>query len=921
MSKKFVIIDAMALAYRAYFVFINRPLVSTKGEPTSAVFGFLNQLLKILEDTKPDYLSVAFDSKEKTFRHEKYEGYKASRAQMPEDMIPQIVRIKEIINAMNIPLYIMPGYEADDIIGTAVCKAEEEGLESFVITPDKDFNQLVTDNVKIVRPGKSTDEIVFYDVKKVKEEFGFEPVQMVDYLALIGDKSDDIPGIAGIGPKTAIPLIQKYCSVEGIYEHIDEIEKPALKKKLIEGEASALLSKELAAIHCGVPLEFNFDKAKLTEPDFDKLREIFLQLEFKNLYSRLLNFYERNGGSKGEEIETTSPEAETFDKEKISYTLITDASQAKKLAARLGKADLFVFDTETDSLDHFMLKLAGVSFSTKENEGYYVAVNAFEKEKEIPDSVKTRLPLSEFITIFKPVFENKKIKKVCQNGKFDISVLRSRGIEVENFYFDTMLASYVIDPDQKHGMDDLSVKYLNYKPIPLSDLIGVKKDPSKIFEADLNEVSNYSCEDSDITYRLFTKLENEVKKEKLNKIAFDIEFPLVPVLEDMEREGIRIDTEALVSFSKDLQVLMENYTRKIYDCCGEEFNINSPQQLQVILFDKLKLKTGKKTKTGFSTDARSLENLRGEHEIVELILDFRQVAKLKSTYADSLPALIHPKTGRIHTCFNQTVASTGRLSSNDPNLQNIPIRTELGKEIRKAFVPRDENHLILSADYSQIELRILASITGDEGLTMAFKNGEDIHRSTAALVFMVDPEDVTPEMRRRAKEVNFGVLYGIGPFGLKTRLGITQWHAKEIIETYFNTFKRVKHFMDESVLKAREKGYAETLFGRRRFLRNINSSNRVVRQFEERVAINMPIQGTAADMIKLAMINIYAELNKMKARSKMVLQVHDELLFDVYKDEVDEVREMVKEKMENAIPMNVPITVETGTGSNWLNAH
>ena len=921
MNKKFVIIDAMALAYKAYFVFINRPLVSTKGEPTSAVFGFLNQLLKILEDTKPDYISVAFDSKEKTFRHERYEGYKSSRAAMPEDMIPQIARIKEIIEAMNIPIYILPRYEADDIIGTAVCKAEEQGFESFVITPDKDFNQLVTDKVKIVRPGKSTEEIVFYDVQKVKDEFGFEPKQMIDYLALIGDKSDDIPGIAGIGPKTAIPLIQKYGTVEGIYEHIDEIDKPALKNKLVEGEASAFISKELATIHCEVPLDFDFDDAMFRKPDFDKLRDIFLQVEFKNLYSRLLNFYDRNGGSDGGEIVTTSPEADTFDAENSDYTLITNTSEAKELADKLKKTELFVFDTETDSLDHFLLKLAGVSFSTREKEGYYIALNSFENDKDAPEAVKSRLPLSEFIKIFKPVFENNKIKKVCQNGKFDISVLRSRGIEVKNFYFDTMIASYVVDPDQKHGMDELSVKYLNYKPIPLSELIGNKKDPSKIFEADLNAVSDYSCEDSDITYQLYKKLDSELKKEKLTRIAYDIEFPLVPVLEDMEREGIRIDMEALVAFSRDLQVLLDEYTRKIYNCCGEEFNINSPQQLQVILFDKLKLKTGKKTKTGFSTDARSLENLRGEHEIIELILNFRQAAKLKSTYADSLPSLIHPKTGRVHTCFNQTVASTGRLSSNDPNLQNIPIRTEMGKEIRKAFVPRDKDYLILSADYSQIELRILASITGDEGLTKAFKSGEDIHRSTAALVFMVSPLDVTPEMRRRAKEVNFGVLYGIGPFGLKTRLGITQSHAKEIIETYFNTFKRVKHFMDDSVLKAREKGYAETLFGRRRYLRNINNSNRVVRQFEERVAINMPIQGTAADMIKLAMINIYNELNKMKARSKMVLQVHDELLFDVHKDEVEEIREMVKEKMENAIPMNVPIVVETGTGKNWLDAH
>lgn len=921
MSKKFVIIDAMALAYKAYFVFINRPLVTTKGEPTSAVFGFLNQFLKILEDTRPDYISVAFDSKGKTFRHERYEAYKSSRQDMPDDMIPQIDRIKEIIEALNIPIYILPRYEADDIIGTAVCKAEEQGFETFVITPDKDFNQLITDKVKIVRPGKSTDEIVFYDVKKVKEEFGFEPRQMIDYLALIGDTSDDIPGVAGIGPKTAIPLIQKYGSVEEIYRHLDEIDKPALKKKLVEGEANAFISKELATIHCEVPIAFDFDKAKFEKPDFDKLRDIFLQLEFKNLYSRLLNFYSNNGGNESEEIDTTSPAAETFDNKKISYTLITSFFDAKTLAEKLNNSDSFVFDTETDSLDHLMLKLAGVSFSLKQKEAYYVALNSFESNESVPEQVKERLPLSDFIKLFKPVFENKNIKKVCQNAKFDISVLRSRGIEVNNFYFDTMLASYVIDPDQKHGMDELSIKYLNYRPIPLSDLIGNKKDSSKIFDVDLKALSDYSCEDADITLRLYKILDEVIKKEKLEKVAYEIEFPLIPVLEDMEREGIKIDTTALISFGNDLQVMLDDYTQKIFKCCGEEFNINSPLQLQKILFDKLKLNPGKKTKTGFSTDARALESLRGEHEIIGLILDFRQAAKLKSTYADSLPTLIHPKTGRIHTCYNQTVASTGRLSSNDPNLQNIPIRTEMGKEIRKAFVPRDKHHQILSADYSQIELRILASITGDEGLTKAFKSGEDIHRSTASLVFMVPPGDVTPEMRRRAKEVNFGVLYGIGPFGLKTRLGITQSHAKEIIDTYFRTFNRVKNFMDECVLKAREKGFAETIYGRRRFLRNINSSNRVVRQFEERVAINMPIQGSAADMIKLAMINIYNELNKIKARSKMVLQVHDELVFDVHRDEVDEITSLVKEKMETAIPMKVPIRVETGIGDNWLDAH
>ncbi len=919
-TKRFVIIDAMALLYKAYFAFINRPLVTSKGEPTSAVYGFLTQLLKILEEHKPDYIAVAFDSKEKTFRHEKYELYKSSREAMPEDMVPQLARVKQIIETLNMPIYILPKYEADDIIGTAVKKAEKKGLESFVITPDKDYNQLVTDKVKIIRPGKTTDEIVIYDVNKVKEEFGFEPLQMIDYLALIGDKSDDIPGVAGIGPKTAIPLIQKYGSVENIYKHIEEIEKPGTKKKLIENKENAILSKDLATIHCEVPLKFDFEEAKYTKPDFEKLRGIFIELEFKNLYSRLLNVY---GNGKDEiEDEHESNNLETYDKGKANYKLIVNVKEAKTLAENLSKQELFVFDTETNGLDHFTLLMAGASFATKAGEGYFIALNPPKQSNELfTKEITDRLDLEDFIKIFKPIFENKKIKKVCQNGKFDIAVLRSQGINVENFYFDTMLASYIIDPDQKHGMDELSQKYLNYKPIPLSDLIGVKKDPSKIFDVEVNSLSSYAAEDADITFRLYEILNKELEKNKLNKLAFDVEFPLAPVLEDMEREGVNLDKKALNSFSKDLQILLDNYTQNIYRAADAEFNINSPQQLQKIIFDKLGLKTGKKTKTGFSTDVRSLEALRGEHEIIELIIDYRQASKLKSTYADALPNIINPKTGRVHTSFNQTAASTGRLSSNDPNLQNIPIRTEMGREIRKAFVPRNKDFVLISADYSQIELRILASICGDEGLTKAFNNGEDIHRSTAALVFMVDPEDVTPDMRRKAKEVNFGILYGIGPFGLKTRLGVTQTHAKEIIETYFNTFKRVKNYMDDSVMKAREKGFAETLLGRRRFLRNINSNNRVVRQFEERVAINMPIQGTAADMIKLAMIKIHKELVKRKTRTKMVLQVHDELLFDAHKDEVEDLKPMIKELMENALPMKVPILVETGVGDNWLDAH
>ena len=914
-NKTFVIVDAMAMAYRAYFAFINRPLTTKSGEPTSAVYGFVTQLLKVLEDHKPDYIAVATDSKEKTFRHDMYKDYKATRDAMPDDMIPQIGRIKEIIELLNIPLYIKPGYEADDIIGTAVKLAEKKGMISYAVTPDKDYMQLVTDKTIIAKPGRGSDDVVFYDVKKVKEDYGFEPYQMIDYLSIIGDSSDNIPGVRGIGPKGALPLIQQYKTIEGIYKNIDKIEKAGIKKKLIESEENAFLSKDLATIHCDVPMELKFEDAKFEKPNFEKLRELFVELEFKTLYSRLLKVYDN---TTEKPIEFDEDEMiKTFDKSKSKYKLVKDVKGAKQLAEKLKKSQLFVFDTETDSLDQFELRIVGASFSTKVGEGIYVAINP---DKKFADN-KDRLSQDDFVKIFKPVFENKKIKKVCQNGKYDISVLRSIGIGVNNFYFDTMLASYIIDADQKHGMDELSEKYLNYKPISLTELLGKKIDPSKIYEVDRDELTDYAAEDADITFQLYKILDKELKKEKLNKIAYEVEFPLAPVLQDMEYEGIKIDKVALDNFSNDLQKMLNSYTKKIYKAAGEEFNINSTKQLQVILYEKIGLSSGRKTKTGFSTDARALENLKGQHEIIDYILDYRQAAKLKSTYADALPNLINPETGRVHTSFNQTVASTGRLSSLDPNLQNIPIRTEMGKEIRKAFVPRDKNHVLLSADYSQIELRIMASICGDEGMTKAFKNGEDIHRSTAALVFMVDPDDVTQDMRRKAKEVNFGILYGIGAFGLKTRLGITQAHAKEIIETYFSTFKRVKEYMDGSVLAAREKGYAETLLGRRRYLRNINNNNHFVRQFEERVAINMPIQGSAADMIKIAMIKIHKELEKRKAKTKMVLQVHDELLFDAHKDEVKELAPVIKKLMETALPLKVPVVVDTGVGANWLDAH
>ena len=926
MNKKFILVDALALAYKAYFALIRRPLVTKKGEPSSAVFGFVNQLFKILETNRPDYIAVAFDSKEKTFRHEKYEAYKANREAMPDDLIPQIDRIKQIIEALNIPVYIMPRYEADDIIGSAASKAEKEGLECIVITPDKDFNQLITDKIKIARSSKTADDMIIWDKKYFTEQFGFkEPKQMIDYLALVGDASDNIPGVKGIGEKTAIPLIQKYGSVEALYEHLDEITSESVKNKLSVNKENAFISKDLATIDCKVDLEFNFENAKFTPPDFEKIKEIFTELEFKTLYGKFLAIYSNKAESKADEDIELSFQAElkVFNKDNSVYKLITTVKEVEELAKKLSVSDLFVFDTETDSLDVLSLNLAGVSFAMRPGEAYYIAINPFaSKENDLfSQPVNDRVPLEEFVRIMKPVLENKKIKKVCQNAKYDIAVMRTFGINVANLYFDTMLASYVIDPDEKHGMDELSKKYLNYLPIPLSDLIGTKKDPSKIFDVPLNNISDYSCEDSDITFQLYKLFEDRLKKDGLEKIAYDIEFPLVNVLEDMEREGIRVDKAFLNQLSSDYQILLDNYTSAIYKCSGTEFNINSTKQLQEVLFGKLGLATVKKTKTGFSTDAKSLEQLRGSHEIIDLLFSYREIQKLKSTYTDALPKLIRKDTGRIHSSFSQTTAVTGRLSSVDPNLQNIPIRTEMGRELRKAFIPRNKEHIILSADYSQIELRIMAAICGDEALGTAFRNNEDIHTSTAALVFMVEKADVTPEMRRRAKEVNFGILYGIGPFGLKTRLGITQTHAKEIIDTYFNTFKKVKAFIDGSVEKAKIKGYAETLLGRRRYLMNINSNNRMVKQFEERVAVNMPIQGTAADMIKIAMINIHNELNRKKLKTKMVLQVHDELVFDVYKEELDEVKMLVKDLMENALKLSVPIAAEIGTGDNWLDAH
>ena len=915
-NKKFVIIDAMALAYKAYFAFISRPLVSKKGEPTSAVYGFVTQILKVIEEQKPDYMAVAFDSKEKTFRHDIYKNYKISREKMPDDMIPQLGRIKDIIEAINMPLYILPKYEADDIIGTAVKLAEKKGLHSYVITPDKDYNQMITKKTFIVRGGKSTDEIKIYDEKLMMVEFGFTPKQMIDYLALVGDKSDDIPGVAGIGPKGATELIKEFNSLENIYKNIDKVKKEGTKNKLIESKENAFLSKQLATIHCDVPMEFDFEKAKFTPPDFDKLKEIFVDLEFTKLYQRLLNIFDKNS----EEVAEVVNDQKVFDNKKVTYKLIKNIKEAKNLADLISKSNLFVFDTETDGLNYLDLNLAGVSFSSKKGEGFFVPIQPTKNKKDLfSKDYSDRLSIIDFQEIFSEVFKNPNIKKVCQNGKYDIGVLRSMGIQVNNFFFDTMVASYIIDPDQKHSMDALAEKYLNYKPISISTIIGDKKDPTKIFDVDLNELNNYSSEDADITFRLYEILSKEIKKEGLEKIAYDIDFPLVPVLEDIERVGITVDKKTLNDFSKELELLIDKLTKKIYKLADTEFNINSPKQLQEILFNKLGLTPTKKTKTGFSTDARSLDNMKGQHEIIEELSEYRQITKLKSTYADSLPNMINTKTGRVHTTLNQIAASTGRLSSNDPNLQNIPIKTERGKEIRKAFVPRDKNHLILSADYSQIELRIMASICGDEGMTKAFKNSEDIHKSTAALVFMVDPKDVTSDMRRKAKEVNFGILYGLGARGLAQRIGSTYDDALAFIEKYFEAYHELKEYMEETIVLAHDMEYVETLFGRKRFLPGINAEHQGMRAQAERMAINHPLQGTAADVMKMAMIEVDKLINEKykNGEVKMIMQVHDELIFEIKDNLAEKIAGEIQTEMETVHKFEIPILAEISIGKNW----
>ncbi|MBW7889110.1 MAG: DNA polymerase I [Bacteroidetes bacterium] len=923
------LLDSMGIAYRSFYAFITNPLINSKGENTSAAFGFVNYLNKILDEQKPEYIAAVFDTDAPTFRHREFKEYKATRNKMPEELASSLSILKDIVRAFNVPVVELDGYEADDIIGTLAKRAEKENIDSYLVTSDKDLMQLVSSRIKLYRPGKfgNSDEIV--DERDVMKKFGVAPEKVIEVLALTGDTSDNVPGVPGIGPKTASPLINKYHSIENLYEHLDSIPQKGVREKLQKNIDLAFLSKKLVTIDINTPVQVDIHSLKSSNPDYSLLLKLFEQLEFNNFISRIKNKFNEQSNivTEPENTETDGTALASIENSEHTYIIINSDADYLQLLSRLRKAKAFVFDTETTSTNPFQAQLVGISFCMEPLTAYYLPVDETENESERHDlftssekkNAVSGFSLERVIKDLQPIFKNQSIKKYGQNIKYDMLVLASKGITTAGIGFDTMIAAYVLRSDRQHSLDTLASEYLRYKMISFDELTeGKKKD---IRELSLDAVGNYSAEDADITFQLVDMLYDKISAQGLKSICTDIEFPLVEVLAAMELNGISIDVKFLHKMSQELSNELDALIKKIYYEADEQFNINSTQQLAKILFEKLQLRTIKKTKTGFSTDVAVLEALRREHPIIPLLLEYRQLTKLKSTYVDALPKLMHPKTQRVHTSFNQTVAATGRLSSSDPNLQNIPIRTELGRKIRQAFIPGSAKSKILSADYSQIELRIMAHTCGDEGLLEAFRNKEDIHTTTAAKVFGISPKDVTREMRRKAKEINFGIMYGIGAFGLASRLDISQTEAKEIISKYFERFPKVNHYISETIAQAHTNGFVSTLLGRRRYLPEIDSKNANIRQNAERQAINMPIQGTAADMIKLAMIRIHTAIVENSLQSKMLLQVHDELVFEIPDKEEKKISTIVKEEMIHAMDLNVPIEVEIGIGSNWLEAH
>ena len=918
--KKLFLLDAFALIYRSYFAFIRNPRFNSKGVNTSAMLGFTNTLVQVLESEKPDYIGVAFDVSRKTFRTEMYEAYKANREEMPEDLRKSVPYIRGIIRAFNIPILEMEGYEADDIIGTLAKRAEQQGFQTYMMTPDKDYAQLVSDNIFIYKPGKSGDDAEVWDIEKVKENFGIDkPEQVIDILGLMGDTADNIPGCPGIGPKNAQKLIAEYGSVEGLYEHIDEI-KGKQKENLVNFEEQVRLSKKLAVIMKEIPIEFRPEKLIMEKPDNAALKNLFDELEFRTLKQRLKLEEPAETAEQGSLFSQQPVEAEPAASHKYDsietvphqYYLVENAMQRASLRAELSVQDEFCFDTETTGLDTLTAGLVCISFAFRKSEAYCVLL---PREREECEKV---------VAEFREVFADERILKIGQNIKYDIMMLNQYHLEVKGKLFDTMLAHYLIQPELKHNLDYLCELYLNYRKIPTEHLIG-KKGSGQItmLQVDRKKLRDYACEDADLTLQLKHSVNAGLDKYEVRRLFEEIEMPLVPVLADMETTGVKLNTGELKVYAAILRERILSLESDIISLAGEEFNVSSPKQLGPILFEKLKIDTNvRKTKTKqYSTSEDVLIRLTDRHPIVGKILEYRGAKKLLSTYVEALPALINPKTGKIHTSYNQAVAATGRLSSNNPNLQNIPIRDAEGREIRKAFVPTDDKYTFLSADYSQIELRIIAALSEDKAMIRAFSENQDIHSLTAAKIYGVGVEQVTTEQRRKAKTANFGIIYGISAFGLSQRLNIPRGEAKQLIDGYFESFPMVKAFMDRSIRKARETGYVQTIFGRKRYLNDINSANAVVRGLAERNAINAPIQGSAADIIKIAMINIHKKMTGLNLQSKMILQVHDELNFDVLLSELETVKEIVKTEMENAADIGVPLIVDMKNADNWLDAH
>ena len=914
------LLDAYALIYRSYFAFIKNPRYNSKGLNTSTMFGFTNTLKQLLNKENPSHMAVAFDMHKPTFRHKLYPEYKANREVMPEDIRLAVPWVKKIIQAYNIPIIEKAGFEADDVIGTMAKRAEKEGFQVYMVTPDKDYAQLVSENIKMYKPGHNSNGMEIWGKSEVCEKFGIKrPEQVIDILALMGDTADNIPGCPGIGPKTAGKLIYKYDSVDGLYNHVQEL-KGKQKEKVIENEKQVRLSRKLAEIILDVPVSFNREDLLINDPDSESLKNIFNELEFKGLAQKTEKKKVSNemtfeqGTLFGEA--TSAPEEEqnklNIENTDHRYFMVENEMQRASLRADLSVQKEFCFDTETTGLDVHKAELVCISFSFKKGEAYCVKIPS---EKD--DAKK-------IVQEFRLIFQDPKILKIGQNIKYDIEMLLQYGLEVKGPCFDTMIAHYLIQPEIRHNLDYLCDIYLSYKKVETESLIGKKgKGQKTMRQVSDDQLRDYSCEDADLTLQLKQKIDPELDKTGVRKVFEEIEMPLIPVLTDMEMTGVTLDTNVLNSYSGVLRDRLSELEKEIKELAGVDFNISSPKQLGPILFDKLKIDDhAKKTKTKqYSTSEEVLSKLVGKHPIVEKILKYRGLKKLLSTYVESLPKLINPKTGKIHTSYNQAVTSTGRLSSTNPNLQNIPIRDDEGKEIRKAFKSSDKDHVFLSADYSQVELRIMAALSKDKHMSQAFIEGIDVHALTASKIYNVSLDEVTPDMRRKAKVANFGMIYGISVFGLSQRLNIPRGEAKILIDGYFKTFSRIKDFMKESIDIAREKGYVETIMGRRRYLSDINSANSIVRGVAERNAINAPVQGSAADIIKLAMIHIYNDFMDQHLKSKMVLQVHDELNFDVPLSELDQVKKIVKHRMEHVVDLGIPLTIEMNDAPNWLEAH